>query len=144
MTIQRLTDPALPLSTVGNCPEAISPNQPNARHTYDGLTYMPNVDRMFVMGGALSWCGGGSYGTWIFNPANNTWEQKFPSGTNPRNAGVQTAYDRNTGKVFLHDTVDLYAYTYSTNSYEKLTSNATPTDIHLTGVIDPIRKKNSF
>lgn len=140
-TVSRITDPGLPLATSG-CPDAIAGGaQPNSRHTYDGIAYMENVDRMFVFGGSLTPCGFLGNGTWTFNFANSTWEKRNPSGTIPEpEAGIVSAYDSTTGDVFLHDRQYLYRYTFSSNRYQRL-SASNGIDYHMTAVIDPVRKK---
>jgi len=140
-TVSRLTDPGLPIATSG-CPEAIAGgSQPNSRHTYDGIAYMENVDRMFVVGGSLTPCGFLGNDTWTFNFGNNTWERRNPTGTIPNKVpGLVTAYDPNTGRVFLHDDHHLYTYDFSTDHYALLSSDGIP-DFHMTGVIDPVRKQ---
>jgi Bacterial Ig domain len=143
LALSRLTDPGLPVATDPACPESlVNGTQPNSRHTYGGIAYMPNVDKMFVFGGALATCGFASRGTWTFNFATNQWETHNPSGPLPNNnLGIVSAYDPNSGKVFLHDSLDLYSYSPITDSYQKLTNNNSGIDNHLTATIDPKRKK---
>jgi hypothetical protein len=139
LSVSRLTNPALPVVTSG-CQESIG-SQPNSRHTYDGIAYMENVDRMFVFGGSLSYCGYLGNGTWTFDFATSTWQQMNPTGTIPQaQPGIVSAYDRNTGKVFLHDNTYLYSYDFSMNRYQQL-SGSNPIDYHMTAAIDPVRKK---
>ncbi len=143
-TIARLTDPGLPLTTSGPCQESIvNGSQPNSRHTYAGIEYLPNLDRMFVFGGALSPCGFGGNGTWMFDFASNAWEQKNPSGDIPRavdSLSAVSAYDPNTGKVFLHDNIYLYSYDPFADRYTRL-SGWDAAGYYTTAVIDPVRKK---
>ena len=54
---------------------------------------------------------------------------------------VLTAYDPNTGNVLVHDQVNLFSYNFASNSYVRLSNNGTGIDYHLTGVVDPVRKK---
>jgi hypothetical protein len=142
LKMQRLTNPALPLPS-DSCPDAlVGGTQPNSRHTYDGIAYIPNLDKMFVFGGALSPCGYFNASTWLFNFGNLQWEKKNPSGTIPQpDPGIVTAYDPNSGKIFLHDNLNLYTYAPATNSYQKLTNNGAGIDYHMTGVIDPVRRR---
>jgi len=142
LTVQRLTDPGLPLATDSNCSDSlVNGTQPNSRHTYDGLAYLVNADRLFAVGGAFAPCGYFSNSTWTFDFKTNTWHAMNPSGPLPSSGpGDVTAYDPNTGKVFLHDDHNLYSYDYGANKYQLLDSNTT-IDYHLTGVIDPKRKK---
>lgn len=141
LTVKRLTDPGLPVTTTG-CSESIANgSQPNARHTYDGIAYLDHVDRMFVFGGSLAYCGFLGQGTWTFNFTTSTWEKRNPSGPIPRAVpGVVTAYDPNTRKVFLHDDADLYSYDFEADRYRRLASG-NPIDYHMSGVIDPTRRK---
>src|SRR5262249_6396031 len=141
LVLSRLTDPGLPVATA--CPESlVNGTQPNSRHTYGGIAYMPNADKMFVFGGSLATCGNASVRTWAFNFATNQWETVNPTATAPRgDYGIVSAYDSNTGKVFLHDSLDLYSYSPVSNSYQKLTTNGTGIDYHLSATIDPRRKK---
>jgi hypothetical protein len=144
LSMKRLTDPGLPAAPSSTCIAAIAGGtQPNSRHTYDGLTYMANVDKLFVFGGCVS-CGAGGFlgDTWTFDLPTLKWERRYPSGTGPR-AGVPgqvVAYDPNTGKVFIHDRYNLFSYDPTTNSYQKLSAEQ-PIDYHLTAVVDPVRKK---
>src|SRR5262249_3862293 len=57
--------------------------------------------------------------------------------------GIVTAYDPNTGKVFLHDSLNLFAYSPANNAYEQLTNNdsGNSIDYHMSATIDPKRKK---
>ena len=140
-SIQRLTDPGSPIAALDACVPAIAGGtQPNSRHTYDGITYMPNVDKLFVFGGASAGAGCDLRDTWTFDLATLRWQLMNPTGTLPQQgAGTVTAYDPNTGKVFVHDTYNLYAYDFAANSYQQLAAG-NYIDYHLTGVIDPVRK----
>jgi len=142
-TIERLTEPGLPAADRKNCVEAIAHDtQPNARHTYDGIAYMADVDRMFVFGGYLACEGKSSVGTWTFDFATKKWQRMNPQGPIPTaGPGIVTAYDPGTGKVFLHDKIHLYTYDFHKDSYERRSSQPIGTDYHLTGVIDPKRRK---
>jgi chitodextrinase len=141
LVLSRLTDPAVPVAT--DCPESLAGGtQPNSRHTYGGIQYLPNVDKMFVFGGALATCGNASQATWLFNFSTNQWERKNPSGPLPSGGyGIVTAYDPNTGKVFLHDSSNLFTYSPTTNAYARLTSNGAGLNLYTTATIDPKRKK---
>jgi hypothetical protein len=139
-TITRLTDPGYPLAT--SCQEAIANGtQPNSRHTYDGIEYIPNADKMFVFGGSLA-CSSGDFGrdTWTFDFKTKTWKKMNPSGTLPvAGPGVMTAYDPNTGLVFLHDRKSLFSYDVNADKYTQLSSGDT-LGYHLEATIDPKRK----
>jgi hypothetical protein len=65
-----------------------------------------------------------------------------PSGTNPGGAfGIVSAYDPNSGKVFVHDLTALYTYDPASNAYQKLAGTGGGVNYHCCGVIDPKRKK---
>jgi len=137
----RLNNPGLPLALDTCC--TANGTQAASRHTYDGIEYMPNIDRLFVFGGSpASSQGLVTNDTWTFNFATMAWQKMNPSGPIPDvNPGVVTAYDPNTGKVFLHDNLNLFSYNFSTNSYQQLSNNGNGIDYHMTAVIDPMRKK---
>ena len=141
LTMSRITNPGLPIAT--SCSETIAGNQPNSRHTYNGLSYMANVGRMFVNGGSLS-CSTSSRSTatWTFDLANNQWQNMNPSGTIPDYwEGRISDFDPNTGKVFVHDTIQMSSYSPQTNSFTRHTNSYGGIDYHMTGVVDPVRKR---
>jgi hypothetical protein len=137
LTMQRLNNPTTNMS---DCQDANPDGTPSARHTYDGIEYMPNIDRMFVYGGAMKCINGGFVsGTWTLDLSNLQWQRMSPTGRGPSLGISQTAYDPNTGRVFVHDGNNFYSYNYSTNSYTHLSSNAVSN--YSAGAIDPKRKK---
>jgi hypothetical protein len=141
LTVERLTNPGLP--TASSCVEAIANGtQPNSRHTYDGIEYMANGDRMFVFSGSLA-CSSGNFssGTWTYDFSAARWQLMNPSGPNPTaGPGRLTAYDPNTGKVFVHDETGLYSYDLGANSYTRhYLGNSI--GYHMAATIDPVRKK---
>lgn len=141
VTTTRLTDPGLP--TASGCQEAIANGtQPNSRHTYDGIEYMANFDRLFVFSGSLS-CSSGNFGqsTWTYDFTTRQWQNMNPSGPLPvPGPGRLVAYDPNTGLVFVHDEWNLYSYNFSTNTYTKLTNSSSSVGYHMNATIDPVRK----
>lgn len=141
LTTTRLNNPGLPLALDTCC--TANGTQPASRHTYDGIEYMPNVDRLFVFGGSpASSQGLITNDTWTFYFGNMTWTKMNPSGPIPDvNPGVVTAYDPNTGKIFLHDNLNLFSYDFGTNTYKQVSNNGNGIDYHMTAVIDPVRKK---
>jgi len=143
-TMTRLNDPGLPIGSYSTCQEAIAGGtQPNSRHTYDGIEYMPNVDRLYVFSGSLA-CGLGSWGqvTWTFDFATMRWQRMDPSGPAPRGeAGMMTAYDPNTGRVYLHDRLHLYAYDFTTNTYTRISTQSEVLGYHMMATIDPKRRQ---
>jgi len=109
------------------------------------LAYMPDIDRLFMQGG-YTWCSGSSAGisnaTWTFDFSTNKWQLMNPGGTIPSNHYItDTAYDPNTGKVFVDDLLYLYSYDFTTNSYARYDNSRQGVNYHTTAVIDPKRKK---
>ncbi|MCH9696755.1 MAG: thrombospondin type 3 repeat-containing protein [Gammaproteobacteria bacterium] len=145
-TMLRLTDPATPLDYVTN-PSELPPfdgTQPRSRETYDGLVYLPGPDKIWAWSGSLALLGFPDGVTWIFDPEDNTWERQFPSGDLPvENIGAVSAYDPNTGFVYLHNMMNLYRYEYNTSGgvFTQLTMFEAGFYVHMNGVIDPKRNK---
>lgn len=143
-TLTRLTDPGLPTAPSSPCQDNVANGtQPNSRHTYDGIEYLPNVDKLFVFGGSLA-CSTGAFGqdTWTFSFVTNTWQRMNPTGTIPHAIpGIVTAYDPNTGLLFLYDDMYFYSYDPKANVFTKLTSSQQLIGDNLNATIDPKRKK---
>jgi hypothetical protein len=141
-TVERLTDPGLPIAT--SCVESIAGGtQPNSRHTYDGVEYLPTVDKLFIFGGALA-CAGGFHGgdTWMFDFATKRWQNMQPSGPQPqKEVGILTAYDPNTGLVLLHDRRFLFSYDPVANRYTQLTTQNAYFGYTMSATLDPVRKR---
>jgi hypothetical protein len=146
LTMSRLTDPDLPTGCLEQLAGGLTP-KPNSRHTYDGLVYMPNVDRMFAHGGCLASSGCGpnkSNGTWTYSFANALWEKRVPTANVPPLSNeINTCdYDPNTGKVYFDNNNQLYAYDYATNTFATFAASAKSLPGYwYTGVIDPKRRK---
>lgn len=92
-TVTRLNDPSI-FSPA--CPQGIrqpTDDTPIQRHTYGSLVYLPHADKMFAWAGP-DYCGGSTgqqyHNVWLFNLANNTWEEHLPGGWDV--SGVPPAY----------------------------------------------------
>ena len=138
--LQRLTEPS-PVSNVGSCPESYPDGRPSARHTYNGLVYVPDQDAMFSFGGSRSICGSMSDKIWKLSLDAMNWTLLEPHrGDKILNApGIASDYDPNTHAVFFSDTAGFFRYDPATNAVKKL-ADLRGVDDHLTGVIDPGRK----
>ena len=142
----RLTSPATPLADKmsDSNPSELMPHdgsQPNSRHTYDAMVYLPNQDRVWAFSGSLASSGGTDSVTWIFDPNTNRWQRVSPKGNLPvGNYGIVSAYNPNTGKVILHDQHALYSYEYTSKGgvYTRLVEDR-DYGIHLSAEFDPIR-----
>lgn len=127
--------------------ETYSDGRPSSRHTYNGLAYMADFDRMFSWGGSLPPNGFASNATWTFDLLNIAWKRMDPTNGvklspyagNGAGLAAVADYDSNTKKVYVDDLYQFYSYDYPTNTYQTLSGNA-GIDYHLTGVIDPKRE----
>ena len=68
---------SFPPDGAASCLETYSDGNPASRHTYDGLVYIPTLDKFWTSGGSL-YCGSGagSSGTWMFDLATSSWTRK--------------------------------------------------------------------
>src|SRR5580700_7738342 len=134
------------VSNVGSCPETFNDGTPNARHTYNGLWYLPTQDTYFLYGAGLSPCGNFSDGQWQFNPNTLSWSQQTPSNhpNSAQNGSIpQFAYDSVTDSIYEVEanTGIFWQYIPATNTWNSLATLPAPcpTDNN-TGVIDPGRR----
>jgi hypothetical protein len=169
VTLTKLNDPSGPEvydRNAGPCPTTMPDGRPNTRHTNNSLAYIAHLHRIFMFSGGVA-CGNGFHydDTWtldvsnISNTGKSGWQAMDPTATACRNcfnlyvppgnpAGTTHAtdnwwsvavYDPNTATVLLNLDDALFRYTYETNSYVKLQSNA-HFPVAANGVIDPKRK----
>ncbi len=161
-TWDRLTDPSPPLDrsvdrTIRR--DILDDGNPNSRHTYYNLAYIPELDSMFVSpGGATSSGAGGlDRNTWLFdfqaNEAADDSSQKVGwVNKGKTNNGVPvipysptaSAYDPTSGKVYTVGRAGLFDYDVETNFWRYLNrtainENGGPSDRGM--VIDPKRNK---
>jgi hypothetical protein len=143
-TLTRLNDPS-PINTDPNsCPTTLADGKANTRETFNGLAYLPQVDLMYVFNGGLA-CENGRHAedTWTLAMSTLTWQRMDPAnGTTIPSQDTTgptyqiAAYDPNTQTVFMDWANALWQYTYQTNTYALLNSNAF-VPVGNTGVIDP-------
>jgi hypothetical protein len=133
---KRLNDPS-PLTP---CEETASDGKPNSRHTYGGLAYIADADRLFSFGGVL-FCPHGidTSATWTLGLENLEWTRMDPTkggSPNDENHGTVSAYDPTTKLVYVWDrSTGFWSYDYRKNVYKRL-NNQTPLDLHSNAVID--------
>jgi hypothetical protein len=148
-TTKRLNNPGRPaLRSASPRQSELEPfngTQPNSRHTYDGFTYMENVDRVWAFSGALA--GGNSRNvdrlTWMFNPATARWQRQNASGDIPAAVvGGASAYDPVTGLVYLHDRTGLYSYQANNAGgvYRRLKARS-GLGLTVNAAIDPVHRR---
>jgi hypothetical protein len=99
----RIWGPSLdiPPESTTPCKEAYSDGNPASRHTYDGLEYLPNVDKFWIHGGSL-WCatGGSSVGTWLFDFTRLKWTRSTDYAKSKLE--MVSEYDPVTGNVYVN------------------------------------------
>jgi hypothetical protein len=147
LKMARITDPAKPVDRKLSPQTELYPHdgsQPNSRHTYDGLTYLENADKVWAFSGSLaSGSGGPDSATWIFDPETNKWQLDTPTGNLPVGGiGMLSAYDPLTKKVYLHNRKGLYSYAYSkTGGHYELLNNEGYMAVGMNAEIDPVNRK---
>jgi hypothetical protein len=98
---QRLTDPSpAPVYADQQAREEAPDGRPASRHNYSGVTFLANVDKVFMTGGSLwSPAGDGSRGAWTFDVPSRTWQRR----ANPPGSQVtaMAAYDAVSGLVYV-------------------------------------------
>ncbi len=150
LSTTRLTTPAIPIANRRDSSKIwgeLSPfdgTQPNSRHTYDGIAYLPHVDKMWAFSGSLATSGGRADNlTWIFDPAKKTWQKMHPKGDIPKGAlSIVSAYDPVTKKIFLHNRLEgLFSYEYAPDggTYTQLSRDGR-LGVAANAVIDPKRR----
>lgn len=114
---ERLNNP----SNANYCQQVNSDGTPNSRHTYNGITYIEHVDRLFASGGSLA-CDGGGCGadiTWTFDFNSLQWADMKPPNTPQTNCENLSAYDPLSKKVWWFDAPGLWSYDYDKNKWKQ-------------------------
>src|SRR5688572_18714294 len=94
---ERLTEPS-PMRKLDSHRWATTDDTPVSAHTYDGLEYLPNVDKIFRNGGS-EWSSGNNYdrSAWLFDMSRRRWE-RGPTGGGEF---VTSAFDPVRGTVYV-------------------------------------------
>lgn len=128
--------------TNGPCNLTYPDGNPVSRHTYDGLEYLPTVDKFWILGGSL-YCGGGGAGgdSWVFDFAVQRWTRMadFPSSAQLE---MVSGYDPLTGHVFVNGPASsnsLLEYNPMSNTW--INRNGDGVGYHKVAAIDPWRRK---
>lgn len=118
LTWSRIWGPSSNIPAVGgSCSETYSDGNPASRHTYDGLVYLPTLDKFWASGGSL-YCGsgGGSSGTWMFDFTTSTWTRK--ANALGGQVTAMSDYDPSTGLVYsMVQSGTLGAYNPNTDAW---------------------------
>jgi len=131
----RLTDPD---ANTGSCADDPSPPPdvaPFAMHTYDGVEYLPGVDRYVVVGG---WCTPYTYSLDLSAPGSR-WT--VASKVVQQRTGDVSAYDPSTGCLYYGagSSGDLARFDPLTGTWSTLARGMWSYLYRMTGVIDPKR-----
>jgi hypothetical protein len=112
---------------------------PASRHSYNGLDYLPNIDRLFVNGGSL-WGGSGGMGVaaWLFDFVALKWTRTSDSQFNTI---PYAAYDPVTKSVFTHRYARFYEHDVVADTWVVRGSYGPGISGNFTSVIDPITRK---
>ncbi len=152
VTLTRLNNPSPINSDPTQCPAALSDGNPNSRHSYDGLTYLANTDKMLSFGGVVA-CNNGSHleDLWTLDLTSMSWLRMDPvngaSGQQPKDFYTPVppiaVYDPNSQLAFISDTNQLWSYNPTTNAYAFINGSAN-VPYESTAVVDPKRKMIYF
>ncbi|HEC19904.1 MAG TPA: hypothetical protein ENI97_11250, partial [Gammaproteobacteria bacterium] len=136
----RLNDPYWPAKEFGwGVGESIhADGSPASRHTYDGLEYLPNQDRFWIMGGSRWRDGNGDQVTALFNFNSLSWERKADAPITA-NIGVATAYDPVSQQILLHAAGVLAKYDPASGSWSRLRQDGAING--MVGEVDPVNRK---
>lgn len=117
---------------------------PTSVHTYDGLQYLPTLDKFFASGGSIWGSGGCSGGTWLYDfnavPAESGW---LDIADDKAGCGMYSAYDSATGNIWYGSWGNLYEFDPLNLSSPWTTRiNGTAAEsFYRTAAIDPNRRK---
>lgn len=94
---RRLTEPSS-MKKLDSGQYVTTDGTPVSAHTYDGLEYLPNVDRIFRNGGS-EWRSGRNYdeSAWLFDMGGKRWERKSSGG----GGFVASAFNPVRGTVYV-------------------------------------------
>ena len=116
---------------------------PSSRHTYDGLQYIPTIDRLFSSGGSIWGSGGCSGGTWLYDfsavPAESGWQN---IEDDRGGCAMVSAYDSATGHVWYGMGSNLHEFDpLNLSAPWTKRSSTMVSHFYMTAAIDPDRRK---
>lgn len=149
--LSRLNDPTH-LSSPTACISTLPDGKPTSRHTYGGLTYLPDTDQMVVFGGVVS-CPAGGFGSdvWTLSlqgleatpQAASIWHQVVTTLPNLKYGGILGVSDYDPiSKVALLVTAGAQLYSFDgATGVVKLLKDESYEGYHYTGVLEPKRRE---
>lgn len=106
---------------------------PVSSHTYDGLLYLPTIDRVWKFGGGAFPSEASEPTVFLYDTAKRTWSIGSEA---PRAVGHPcTDYDAKKNKVYVAHETGLMQYDVASGSWEVL-SKGSPHAMHYGGVFD--------
>jgi hypothetical protein len=148
----RVTEPSqITAADYADCPSVLGDGNPNTRHTYGQLAYLPTQDSMFAFTGSL-YCGNGLHDnkTWWLDLPGLTWTAKDPvnvAGYDPaaNNSGYVSAgacaYDSVQDAVFCDNNGSVLGYQPATNRYSQKYFNGYGDGLNPSAVVDTKRRQ---
>ncbi|MCF6225291.1 MAG: fibronectin type III domain-containing protein, partial [Xanthomonadales bacterium] len=117
---------------------------PTSVHTYDGLQYLPTLDKFFASGGSIWGSGGCSGGTWLYDfnavPAESGW---VDIANDKGGCGMYSAYDAATGNIWYGSFGNLYEFDplNLSSPWTRRINDTAAESFYRTAAIDPNRRK---
>ncbi len=130
--------------------ETYPDGKPAARHTYDGLVYLPDQDALWNQGGSLAWGGDATWGTWQYDLSLGQWAQKANAHSGFASTyGVNAQFDPVTDKVIWRDSFQglsqIKEFDPVTNVWtQTFTGDAPLSNDSTTSTLDPTRRTVVF
>ncbi|WP_026609101.1 right-handed parallel beta-helix repeat-containing protein [Methylocaldum szegediense] len=139
---RRLTDPS-PMKKLESGQYVTTDGTPVSAHTYDGLEYLPNVDRIFRNGGS-EWYNGSNFdrSAWLFDMDRHIWERKSEGG----GGYLASAYDPVRGTIYVVGSKFVDEYDPVRDKWQRRLSRLASFRVDV-AAIDPINRQlvtNSF
>ena len=120
---------------------------PASRHTYNGLTYMPTVNKTWVAGGSRWWAGAEIIDVFLWDHPAKRWEYLARDPLPAYFLGIVSTWDSVRSRVLYHDAGRLRAFDPSAppgSRHSALDDGQQPSDTanrFYTALFDPQRRR---
>ena len=141
LTLTRINEPSTPVRDGCQFNGIYADGRPVSRHTYQHLEFLPDVNRVFMVGGSRWFCGFFIDDAWTFDPAANQWAPRSMANGPNLGFGLSLARDPHSGLIYAHDDFDLYSYNPTSDTWSLRAQNASGPGDYKSGVIDPLRRR---
>ena len=131
---KRATEPSLMRELKSGEFAVVEGEAPVSSHTYGGLTFVPNIDRVFKFGGSY-YKSGNAYDkhAYLYNPETRAWSRRAEA---PQRVLTPVAdYDAKTGTVLVVSATGLLSYDPKSDSWKTLLAKDGQVEINA-GAID--------